>query len=82
VAKHYSTFADPPFGIVDPVELDHHYEPPLRGFVVAAGGNVSVVMFDGSTGVIPGCTPGTYYGGVITKITSAGTTASGIKGFL
>jgi hypothetical protein len=75
------TPADPPWGIVDPVTLDHAYEPPLRGFIAAEAGDVAVVMADGSTGVYPSCAAGAVYGGMIVQILSEGTTATGIKGF-
>jgi len=80
--RHASTWADPPFGIVDPVVLDRTYDPPLRGFIVTGEGNVHVVMVDDSTGTFPLCSPGTVYGGMISKITASGTTATGIKGFI
>ena len=40
------------------------------------------MMADGSTGVYPACSAGTVYGGFIAKINTAGTTATGIKGFV
>ena len=67
------TPADPPWGIVDPVVLDQDYDPPMRGFIAATAGNVSVVMADGSTGIYPACSAGTVYGGFIAKFNAAGT---------
>ncbi|MBY3178587.1 hypothetical protein HFO27_28795 [Rhizobium leguminosarum] len=55
---------------------------PIRAFMVTAPGNVSVLMADGSTGTFPGCGAGTQYMGKILRINTAGTTATGIKGFI
>ncbi|MGG7538714.1 spike base protein, RCAP_Rcc01079 family [Rhizobium sp. 12,4] len=55
---------------------------PIRAFMVTAAGDVSVLMADGSSGVMPGCQPGTQYMGKILRVNLTGTNATGIKGFL
>jgi hypothetical protein len=49
--------------------------------MVAAAGNVAVVMLDDSRGTYPGCSPGAMYPGAIKQVMSTGTTATGIVGF-
>ncbi len=82
-----STLSNQPGGIVDPVVLDAVYDPPLRGFTPAVGGNVDMTLVDPHTGVEsrgvrPGCVAGGTYGGWIKTIHTAGTTAGGIVGWL
>lgn len=55
---------------------------PIRAFMVGAAGNVSVVMGDGSTGVIPLTATGIQYMGKIARINATLTTATGIIGFI
>ena len=74
--------ADPPTGIVaitpsDTVDLTKF----IRGFAVKTAGDVEVIMVDGTTGIYPACAPGAIYGGLITRIKNALTTATGIVGF-
>ncbi|QIG67388.1 hypothetical protein EVB39_059 [Rhizobium phage RHph_TM3_3_9] len=54
----------------------------IRGFMVTVAGDVSAVFADGTSGVMPGCTPGIQYMGKITRINLTGTAATGIKGFV
>lgn len=54
----------------------------IRAFMVTAAGDVSVLMADGSSGIMPGCVPGVQYMGKITRINATGTVATGIKGFI
>lgn len=54
----------------------------IRAFMVTAAGDVSVLMADGSSGIMPGCVPGAQYMGKIVRINATGTTATGIKGFI
>jgi hypothetical protein len=77
--------ADPPIGINDAiddaksntVDLDR----PIRAFMVTVAGAVKVTMADGTSGVIPGCTPGNRYSGMFLRVWDDGTTATGIVGF-
>jgi hypothetical protein len=55
---------------------------PIRGLIVATAGNVSVIMDDGSSAVLPGLKPGVEYMGVINRIKATGTTATGIIGLI
>lgn len=55
---------------------------PIRAFMVTAAGNVSVLMADGTSDIMPGCVPGMQYMGKILRINATGTTATGIKGFI
>jgi hypothetical protein len=80
--QRVSTLSDPPRGIVDPVVLDTNYDPCLRGFTVTGAGDVKVTYDDGSIGVLPARQAGVDYGGMIYRIWSVGTTATGIKGYV
>lgn len=80
--KTQRTFADPPVGIVAVTPSDTVNLPnPIRGFMVAAAGNVKVTMLDGTVGTYPGCAVGAQYAGMIMRVWSTGTTAAGIVGF-
>ncbi|NEJ80715.1 hypothetical protein GR268_29025 [Rhizobium leguminosarum] len=75
--------AQVPQGIVTIVPSNTVNLPkPIRAFMVTAAGDVSVQMADGSSGVMPGCVPGTQYLGKILRVAVTGTTATGIKGFI
>ncbi|QIG67864.1 hypothetical protein EVC29_064 [Rhizobium phage RHph_Y52] len=75
--------AQVPQGIVSVTPSDTvKLTKPIRGFMVTVAGDVSVLMTDGTSGVMPGCTPGIQYMGKITRINLTGTAASGIKGFI
>lgn len=52
----------------------------LRGFTVAVGGDVAVVMADGSTGTLPSLSEGVQHAYQVTRILATGTTATGIIG--
>ena len=73
----------PAVGIVDidAVKSDTTLlDPPIRGFMVTGAGNVSVLMVDGTSGVLPSCQPGIQYGGCISRVNSSLTVATGIVG--
>ncbi|MGD0899776.1 MAG: hypothetical protein ABR915_18240 [Thermoguttaceae bacterium] len=78
----HRTLNDPPTGIVAITPSDATpLAEPIRGFMVAAAGNVAIVMLDDSRGTYPGCSPGAMYPGAIKQVMSTGTTATGIVGF-
>jgi len=78
---NFSNLSDPPTGIVAITPANTLLAKTIRGFMVTVAGTVAVVMADGTTGTYPGCQPGAIYSGVITQISSSGTTATGIVGF-
>lgn len=53
---------------------------PIRGLMVAAGGNVALVTRGGDTATLPGLEPGVQYAVLATRILATGTTATGIVG--
>ena len=77
----FSNMGDPPTGIVAITPANTPLAKTIRGFMVTVTGSVAVVMVDGTVGIYPGCQPGAVYGGVITQISSSGTSATGIVGF-
>lgn len=79
--QRIATLSDPPRGIVDPIVANTDYTPCLRGFTVTVGGDVKVTYEDGSVGVLPSRQAGVDYGGLIRRVWSVGTTATGIKGY-
>lgn len=53
---------------------------PIRGLMVAVGGNVALVTRGGDTATLPGLEPGVQYAVLATRILATGTTATGIVG--
>lgn len=53
---------------------------PVRGFHVGVGGDVSVIMLDGSTVTFRNCISGMFYPYACTHVLSVNTTATNIIG--
>lgn len=53
---------------------------PIRGLMVATGGNVALVTLAGDTAVLPALQPGMQYAVRALRVLSAGTTATGLVG--
>ena len=53
---------------------------PIRGLMVTAAGDVSVVTTGGDTITLPGLQPGVQYAVLARRIRATGTTATGIVG--
>lgn len=80
---HTPGLESPPQGLLDVSPSDTADLPSLlRGFMVRTSGDVAVVMFDGSEGVIPMVQPGSQIVARIRRVRATGTTATGIVGFL
>lgn len=81
-AKNYTNPADitAPFsngGTVTPHDTDE-LSTPTRGIMVAAEGNVAVVLLGGDTITLPALQPGLVYPIRAKIVKSTGTTATGI----
>lgn len=59
----------------DTVDLD----PPVRGLLVGVAGNVSVLLYDGTTDILP-VLAGVVYHLIIKRVLATDTTATGIHG--
>lgn len=53
-----------------------------RAIMVSGAGDLSVILKDGDTLVVPGLTPGVIYPLRVVRVLSTGTTATGLKGLL
>ncbi len=83
-------FRDTQVGLTSPVQGGFDITPNdtadltrvTRGLMVAATGDVAVVLRSGDTLTLPGLTPGAIYPVRITRVLATGTTATGIKGLV
>jgi hypothetical protein len=83
-ASYPNMLSDPPAGIVAIDALKSNsvdLTKPIRGFMVTVAGTVKVTMADGTSGTYPGCAVGSVYPGLIARVWSTGTEATGIVGF-
>lgn len=65
---------------IAPSDADDIPGGTLRGFMVGGDGDVSVLMTDATTAVLPGLLVGQIYPFQVRRINATGTTATGIIG--
>ena len=80
---HMPGLESPPHGLVSVTPSDTVDLPSMvRGLMVRTAGDLSVVMYDGSTGVIPAVQPGAQILARVRRVCATDTTATGIVGFI